>query len=45
MIASVGQDQKGAYIFFVQVPQEDAVVFTSTDHPLALGVCCDECRK
>ena len=38
--------QKAAtYIFFIQVPQENAVVFASTHHPFAFGICSDECRK
>ena len=36
---------KGAHIFLVQIPQEDAVVLASTHHPLAFGVCSDKRRK
>jgi len=36
---------KTAYLFFVEIPQEYAVVFTSTHHPLALSVCGNEGSK
>ncbi len=45
MTQTVLQEQKTAYLLFVEIPQEDAVVFTSTNHPLALSVCCDEGSK
>ena len=32
-----------AYIFFVQIPQENAVVLTAAHHPLAFYICSDEC--
>lgn len=45
MTQTVLQEQKTAYFFFVEIPQEDAVVFTSTHYPLALSVCCNEGSK
>ena len=37
--------QNTAYLFFVEIPQEYAVVFTATYHPLALSVCRNEGSK
>ena len=34
-----------AHLLFVEVPEKYAVVFTSTHHPLALRISCDEGRK
>lgn len=45
MTQTVLHNQKTAYLFFVEIPQEDAVVFAATYHPLALGVCCNEGSK
>ena len=36
---------KRAHIFLIKIPQENAVVLASTHHPLAFGICSDECRK
>lgn len=41
----ISAQKAASYIFFIQVPQEYAVVLASTHHPFAFGICSDKRRK